>query len=96
MQKIRCLKFRQRAADGWVNCIWDRPKSYGSARCRSFPAIGPTIRPSGICEFQTPEEALSGFGAAEYAAIVLALPIAGWNGYDLLEAVQRRAPGCRS
>ncbi len=32
-------------------------------------------------------------GAAEYAAIVLALPIGGWNSYELLEAVQRRASG---
>jgi DNA-binding NtrC family response regulator len=44
-------------------------------------------------QFQTPEEALSGLGAAEYAAVVLALPIAGWNGYDLLEAVQKKVPG---
>jgi DNA-binding NtrC family response regulator len=44
-------------------------------------------------DFQRPEEALSGLGIAEYAAIVLALPIDGWNSYELLEAVQRTASG---
>ena len=44
-------------------------------------------------DFRSPEEGLDRLGCAEYAAIVLALPIPGWNGYDLLEEVQRLASG---
>jgi DNA-binding NtrC family response regulator len=43
--------------------------------------------------FRTPREALDEPGSAEYVAIVLALPIAGWTGCDLLEAVQQKVQG---
>jgi DNA-binding NtrC family response regulator len=39
------------------------------------------------------EEAIDALGVAEYAAIVLDLPLPGWNNPALLEAVQRRATG---
>ena len=47
-------------------------------------------------EFQTPEEALDALGAAEYAAIVLALPIADWNCTIFLKRCSARHRGFRS
>src|ERR1035438_4872513 len=39
------------------------------------------------------DEAIETLAVADYAAIVLDLPLAGWTAATLLEAVQRAAPG---
>ena len=39
------------------------------------------------------EEAIEALAVADYAAIVLDLPLPGWTAATLLEAVQRAAPG---
>jgi DNA-binding NtrC family response regulator len=44
-------------------------------------------------EIQPAEEAIEALAVADYAAIVLDLPVPGWTAPTLLEAVQRAAPG---
>ena len=44
-------------------------------------------------EIQPAEEAIEALAVADYAAIVLDLPLPGWTAATLLEAVQRAAPG---
>ena len=44
-------------------------------------------------EFRTPDEALDGLDATDYAAIVLDLPLSGWQVSDLLPAVQGKSRG---
>src|ERR1022692_338587 len=44
-------------------------------------------------EIQPSAEAISALAVADYAAIVLNLPISGWTAPTLVEAVQRAAPG---
>jgi DNA-binding NtrC family response regulator len=44
-------------------------------------------------DFQAPEDALAGLRTVEPAVVMLALPVPGWSGCDLLEAVQRKLPG---
>jgi DNA-binding NtrC family response regulator len=44
-------------------------------------------------DFRSPDEALEHLRSREYAAVVLALPLADWDEFDLLEEVQRLAPG---
>src|ERR1035441_8535567 len=44
-------------------------------------------------EIQPADEAIEALAVADYAAIVLDLPLPGWSARTLLEAVQRAAPG---
>src|SRR5260370_25027650 len=44
-------------------------------------------------EVQPAEQAIEALAVADYAAIVLDLPLPGWTAATLLEAVQRAAPG---
>src|SRR4051794_26108976 len=44
-------------------------------------------------DFQAPDEGLSVLDASTYGAIVLALPLPGCRGSELMEALQRKAPG---
>ena len=44
-------------------------------------------------EIQPADEAIEALAVADYAAIVLDLPLPGWTAPTLLEAVQRAAPG---
>ncbi len=44
-------------------------------------------------EIQPPDQAIEALAVADYAAIVLDLPLPGWTAATLLETVQRAAPG---
>ena len=60
---------------------------------RELPADWPHHPAVWNIEIQPADEALGALAVADYAAIVLNLPIPGWTAATLLEAVQRAAPG---
>ena len=59
----------------------------------ALPADWPQHLAAWNIEIQPPDEAIKLLAVADYAAIVLDLPLPGWPAPTLLEAVQRAAPG---
>ncbi len=54
---------------------------------------GPEPAPAWRTEFRSPDEGLEALRHSDYHAVVLDFPMPGWNPAELLEAVQRLAPG---
>src|ERR1035437_3339789 len=59
----------------------------------ALPADWPRHLPVWNIDIQPADEAIEVLAVADYAAIVLDLPLPGWQAATLLEAVQRAAPG---
>src|SRR5260370_3214802 len=59
----------------------------------ALPADWPHHPAVWTMEVQLAEQAIEALAVADYAAIVLDLPLPGWTAATLLEAVQRAAPG---
>src|SRR5260370_33902324 len=57
------------------------------------PPDGPEPTAIWSTEFRSPDEGLEELRRCDYHAVVLAFPIPGWSPAELLEEVQRLAPG---
>src|ERR1700750_3029245 len=58
-----------------------------------YPGDCPSHPAAWNLDLRTPEECLTCLGAGDYAAVVLELPLDGWDGHELLQEVHAIASG---
>ncbi len=87
------LKVLRESADGWGESDMGSKQVLWISARPELPADWPHHPAVWNIEILAPGAAIEALAVADYAAIVLDLPLPGWTAATLLEAVQRAAPG---